>query len=44
MAAVKACGQDAALSDPAAAHLYGLIKGSAPIPYVTAPRERRVRG
>jgi very-short-patch-repair endonuclease len=44
MAAVKACGQGAALSGPAAAHLYGLVSGSAPIPYVTAPRKRRVRG
>ena len=44
MAAVKACGDNALLSGLAAAHLYGLIKGSEPIPYVTAPRERRVRG
>jgi hypothetical protein len=43
MAAVKACGHGAVLSGPAAAHLYGLVKGPAPIPYVTAPRERRVR-
>ena len=44
MAAVKACGQGAALSGPAAAYLYGLIKGAEPLPHVTAPRERRVRG
>lgn len=44
MAAVKACGDGAALSDLAAAFLYGLIKGSPPIPHVTSPRERRVRG
>jgi hypothetical protein len=44
MAAVKACGDGAALNDVAAAFLYGLIKGSAPIPHVVAPRERRVTG
>jgi very-short-patch-repair endonuclease len=44
MAAVKACGDGAVLSGAAAAHLHGLIKGSPPIPYVTAPRERRVTG
>jgi hypothetical protein len=44
MAAVKACGEGAVLSGPAAAHLYGLIRGAEPIPHVTAPRERRVRG
>jgi hypothetical protein len=44
MAAVKACGEDAVLSGPAAAYLYGLIKGTEPIPHVTAPRKRRVRG
>ena len=43
-AAVKACGEGAVLSGLAAAHLYGLVKGSSPIPHVTAPRERRVRG
>ena len=44
MAAVKACGEGAALSGPAAAYLYGLVKRAAPIPHVTAPRERRVTG
>jgi hypothetical protein len=44
MAAVKACGAGAALSGLAAAYFYGLIKGRAPIPHVTAPRKRRVRG
>ena len=44
MAAVKACGQGAVLSGPAAAHLYGLIKGRQPVPHVTAFRERRVKG
>jgi hypothetical protein len=44
MGAVKACGEGAGLSDPAAAFLYGLIKGSAPPPYVTTPRKRRVKG
>ena len=44
MAAVRACGEGAVLSGPAAAYLYGLTRGSVPIPYVTAPRERRVTG
>ena len=44
MAAVKACGDGAVLSGRAAAYLYGLVKGQAPIPHVTAPRKRRVRG
>jgi len=43
-AAVKACGESAVLSGLAAAHLYGLVKGSVPTPHVTAPRERRVAG
>jgi hypothetical protein len=43
-AAVKACGDGALLSGPAAAYLYGLTSGSAPIPHVTGSRERRVRG
>jgi hypothetical protein len=37
MAAVKACGQGAVLSGLAAAHLFGLVKGPAPAPEVTAP-------
>ena len=44
MAAVKACGEGATLSGPAAAWLYGLITGPAPPPHVTAPRKRRVEG
>jgi very-short-patch-repair endonuclease len=44
MAAVKACGQGAVLSGLAAAHLFGLVKGPAPQPEVTAPTERRVNG
>lgn len=43
-AAVKACGEGAVLSGPAAACLYGLTSGSAPVPHVTAPRERRATG
>jgi Transcriptional regulator, AbiEi antitoxin len=43
-AAVKACGEGAVLSGLAAAHLYGLVKGRAPRPEVTAPTERRVKG
>ncbi len=43
-AAVKACGEGAVLSGPAAAYVYGLVKGNAPIPHVTGPRERRVKG
>jgi very-short-patch-repair endonuclease len=44
MAAVLACGEGALLSGRAAAHLWGLTKGSAPPPEVTAPRERRIKG
>jgi very-short-patch-repair endonuclease len=44
LAAVLACGEDAALSGPPAAHLFGLVKGSAPCPEVSAPRNRRIRG
>jgi hypothetical protein len=44
LAAVKACGDRAVLSGVAAACLYGLIKGSAPAPEVTAPTQRRVKG
>jgi hypothetical protein len=43
-AAVLACGNEALLSGLAAAHLLGLVKGSAPPPEVTAATERRVRG
>ena len=44
LAAVWACGDGAVLSGRAAAHLLGLVRGGAPPPEVTAPRERRVRG
>src|SRR5919199_5681365 len=44
MAAVLACGDDAALVDRAAAHLLGLTKGKAPPPEVVARGEKRVRG
>jgi Transcriptional regulator, AbiEi antitoxin len=44
LAAVKACGEGAVLGGPAAGYLYGLTGGLAPMPYVTASRERRVRG
>ncbi len=44
LAAVRACGDEAVLSGRAAAHLHGLVKGSAPAPEVTCPRTRRVRG
>jgi Transcriptional regulator, AbiEi antitoxin len=44
MAAVMACGDDAVLSGLAAAFVYGLVKGSAPRPEVTALKSRRVRG
>src|SRR5215212_853708 len=43
MAAVKACGEGAALSGLAAAHLYRLTRTLA-MPEVTAPTERRVDG
>jgi hypothetical protein len=44
LAAVLACGLGAGLSGKAAAHLFGILKGSAPPPEVTAPGERRVKG
>ena len=44
MAAVKACGKGAVLSGLAAAYLFGLVKGPAPQPEVTAPTARRVKG
>jgi hypothetical protein len=44
LAAVLACGEGAVLSGRAAGYLYGLLKGSAPVPEVTAPTERRVMG
>jgi putative AbiEi antitoxin of type IV toxin-antitoxin system len=44
LAAVWACGEAAVLSGRAAAHLWGLIKGAAPPPEVTAPSEHRIDG
>ena len=44
MAAVLACGTNAALSGPAAAFLLGLIKGHAPAPVVSTTANRRVAG
>jgi len=44
LAAVRACGEGALLSGRAAAHLYGLLRGAAPAPEVTAPTQRRVAG
>jgi Transcriptional regulator, AbiEi antitoxin len=44
LAAVFACGTGALLSGRAAAHLFGLLKGAAPRPEVTAPTKRFVEG
>jgi hypothetical protein len=44
LAAVRACGDGAVLSGLAAAHLFGLVKGPAPGPEVTAGTERRIEG
>jgi hypothetical protein len=44
LAAVRACGKGAVLSGRAAAYLWGLIKGRAPIPEVTARTKRRIEG
>lgn len=44
LAAVSACGDGAALSGLAAAHLFGLLPGPAPAAEVSCPTERRVRG
>jgi very-short-patch-repair endonuclease len=43
-AAVLACGDEAVLSGEAAGYLWGLIKGSAPPPEVTTPKDRKVKG
>jgi very-short-patch-repair endonuclease len=43
-AAVLACGDGAVLSGEAAGYLWGLLKGTAPPPEVTAPTNRRVKG
>jgi very-short-patch-repair endonuclease len=44
LAAVLACGEGALLSGRAAGHLWGLLKGAAPPPEVTAPTERHIAG
>ena len=44
IAAVRACGDGAVLSGLAAAHLYGLISGSPPLPEVIARGKRRLKG
>ena len=44
LAAVKACGDGAVPSGRAAAYMWGLVRGRAPDPEVTAPTQRSVRG
>ncbi len=44
IAAVLACGEGALLSGRAAARLWGLTRGSAPPPEVTAPKQRSIKG
>jgi very-short-patch-repair endonuclease len=44
MAAVLACGEGAVLSGTAAGHVWGLLKGDAPPPEVTAPKQRSIKG
>jgi putative AbiEi antitoxin of type IV toxin-antitoxin system len=44
VAAVKACGEEATLSELAAAYHLSLIKKPPPRPEVTTPTERRVKG
>lgn len=44
LAAVKACGENALLAGRAAAHLFGILKGSAPEPEVITKNQRRVAG
>jgi len=44
LAAVLACGPEAALSGRAAAHLHGLLKGRPPPPEVITRTERRIEG
>jgi very-short-patch-repair endonuclease len=44
LASVLACGEGAVLSGQAAGYLWGLIKGTAPPPEVTAPKRHKVRG
>lgn len=44
LAAVLACGEGAALSGAAAAHLFGLSRGATPAPEVSAVAKHRVEG
>jgi hypothetical protein len=44
LAAVLACGEGAVLSGRAAGHLWGILKGGAPPPEVTAPSKHRIEG
>ncbi len=44
LAAVWACGPRALLCGHAAAHLFGLVRGAAPVPEVVATTKRRLRG
>lgn len=44
MAAVKASGKGGVLSGLAAAHLFGLIRGTAPPPEVSAPTKHTIKG
>jgi len=44
MAAALACGPGSLIGDPAAGHLWGLVKGLAPPPSVVARTEHRVAG
>jgi hypothetical protein len=44
LAAVRACGKGAVLSGRAAAYLWGLIRGRAPMPEVTVASKRRIEG
>lgn len=44
LAAVLACGDGAVLIGPAAAYMFGLIRGTEPLPRVACPTERRIPG
>ena len=44
LAAVKACGDGAVLSGLAAAWLFGLVRGPAPVPEVLSRTNRRIKG
>jgi very-short-patch-repair endonuclease len=43
-AAVLSCGDGAVLSGEAAGWLWGIVKGTAPQPEVTSPKDRRIAG